>query len=406
MSSDLKSASSDNAHPADADVPSPLRTGWRAYEVYLSALIIFAASRAVVIAGVNLGKGSVRAADIVRTLDQATLQADNIWYYRLLHWDSRWFHAIVRGGYQFSGDPAAPSSVAFFPLYPLVAYVVKSLFSIDTDLVLLLVANIAALPVALLFTKFVRDEFGDRVALLSLGSLCFFPSSLFLSAGYSESLCLAFVLLSFICLRREKFVLAAVMAGLASGTRHIGIVVMPVILWEMWQRNALPWPRLLPRMALCGILAAWGLLAYMAFLGIKFGQPFAFATSQLVWNKGAWRGDTILERLLSSVMLLPFSHAYPEWIAVFLCFLALSIWSFWRLRSAVSLYALGSLMLPYFTLGITASAIRVGLMCFPAWIYVGILCERRLWLTISLIGILGGILLWEAALFSQWYFVG
>jgi hypothetical protein len=45
-------------------------------------------------------------------------------------------------------------------------------------------------------------------------------------------------------------------------------------------------------------------------------------------------------------------------------------------------------------------------MCFPAWIYVGILCERRLWLTISLIGILGGILLWEAALFSQWYFVG
>ncbi len=79
------------------------------------------------------------------------------------------------------------STVAFFPLYPLVAYVVKSLFSIDTDLALLLVANIAALAVALLFTKFVRDEFGDRVALLSLGSLCFFPSSLFLSAGYSES---------------------------------------------------------------------------------------------------------------------------------------------------------------------------------------------------------------------------
>ena len=100
-----------------------------------------------------------------------------------------------------------------------------------------MVANIAALAVALLFTKFVRDELGDRVALLSLGSLCFFPSSLFLSAGYSESLCLAFVLLSFICLRREKFVLAAVMAGLASGTRHIGIVVMPVILWEMWRRT-------------------------------------------------------------------------------------------------------------------------------------------------------------------------
>ncbi len=69
MSSDLKSASSVDAHPANADVPSPLRTGWRAYEVYLSALIIFAASRAVVVAGVNLGKSALRAADIVRTLD-------------------------------------------------------------------------------------------------------------------------------------------------------------------------------------------------------------------------------------------------------------------------------------------------------------------------------------------------
>jgi len=406
MSINPGSTSSADAILRSADLLPRMCKRWHAYEVYLSALVIFAASRAVVVAGVNLGMRRVRAADIVRTLDPAILQADNIWYYRLLHWDSQRFHAIAHDGYQYSGDPTVMSTVAFFPLYPLVAYVVKSLFSIDTDLALLLVANIAALAVALLFTKFVRDEFGDRVALLSLGSLCFFPSSLFLSAGYSESLCLAFVLLSFICLRREKFVLAAVMAGLASGTRHIGIVVMPVILWEMWQRNALPWPRLLPRMALCGFLAASGLLAYMAFLGIKFGQPLEFATGQLAWNKGAWRGDTIFERLLSSMTLAPFWHAYPEWIAVFLSFLALSLWSFRRLRLTLSLYALGSLMLPYFTLGITASAIRVGLMCFPAWICVGILCERRLWLTISLIGILGAILLWEAALFSQWYFVG
>ena len=406
MSSDLKSASSDDAHPANAEVPSPLRTGWRAYEVYLSALIIFAASRAVVVAGINLGKPTLRAADVVRTLDPATLQADNVWYYRLLHWDGGWYHAIVRDGYQFGGDPSVPSSVAFFPLYPLFAYAVKSLLRIDTDLALLIVANVAALAAALLFTKFVKDELGDRVALLSLGSLCFFPSSLFLSAGYSESLCLAFVLLSFILLRREKFVLAAVVAGLAAGTRSAGIVMMPVILWEMWWRNKLPWPRLLPRMVLCGFLAASGLLAYMAFLGIKFGQPLAFAASQLAWNKGAWRGDTIFERFLSVMTLAPFWHAYPEWIAVFLCFFALSIWSFRRLRFTVSLYAVGSLMLPYLTLGITGSMMRFGLMCFPAWMCVGILCERRLWLTISLIGILSGILLWEAALFSQWHFVG
>ena len=104
--------------------------------------------------------------------------------------------------------------------------------------------------------------------------------------------------------------------------------------------------------------------------------------------------------------LAPRRHAYLEWIAVFVSFLALSLWSFRRLRFAVSLYALGALMLPYLMLGITSSMMRFGLICFPAWMCVGILCERRLWLTISLLGILGAILLWEAALFSQWYFVG
>jgi hypothetical protein len=406
MSTNPGSISSADAILRSADLLPRMRTGWRAYEVYLSALIIFAASRAVVVAGVNLGKLTLRAADIVRTLDPATLQADNVWYYRLLHWDSGCYHAIVRDGYQFAGDPSVTSSVAFFPLYPLFTYAVKSLLRIDTDLALLIVANVAALAAALLFTKFVKDELGDRIALLSLGSLCFFPSSLFLSAGYSESLCLAFVLLSFILLRREKFVLAAVVAGLAAGTRSTGIVMLPVILWEVWWRNKLPWPRLLPRMVLCGLLAASGLLAYMAFLGIKFGQPLAFATSQFAWNPGTWRGDTIFERFLSSITLAPFWHAYPEWIAVFVSFLALSLWSFRRLRLTLSLYAVGSLMLPYLMLGITSSMIRFGLICFPAWMCVGILCERRLWLTISLIGILGAILLWESALFSQWYFVG
>ena len=406
MSINPGSTSSADVILRSADLLPRMRKRWHAYEVCLSALVIFAASRAVVVAGVNLGMRRVRAADIVRTLDPAILQADNVWYYRLLHWDSRWYHAIVHDGYQYGGDPSVPSSVAFFPLYPLIAYVVKSLLRIDADLALLIVANIAALAAALLFTKFVKDEFGDRIALLSLGSLCFFPSSLFLSAGYSESLCLAFVLLSFILLRRENFVLAAIAAGLVAATRSTGIVMLPVILWEMWRHNKLPWPRLLPRMALCGFLAASGLLAYMAFLDIKFGQPLAFATGQLAWNKGAWRGDTIFERLLSSMTLAPLRHAYLEWIAVFVSFLALSLWSFRRLRFAVSLYALGALMLPYLMLGITSSMMRFGLICFPAWMCVGILCERRLWLTISLLGILGAILLWEAALFSQWYFVG
>jgi hypothetical protein len=88
----------------------------------------------------------------------------------------------------------------------------------------------------------------------------------------------------------------------------------------------------------------------------------------------------------------------------FLCFLALTIWSFRRLPFAVSLYGLGTLALPYLALGIMVN--RYVLVCFPVFMCMAILCEGRPWLVSALIGIFAALLLQNAALFSQWYWVG
>jgi hypothetical protein len=371
------------------------RDRWRAYDVYLSALLIFAASRLVVVVGINLGKLLVRVPDPMKW------DAGPAWYDRLLRWDTGWYASIVADGYRYSDDGSIPSSTVFYPLYPLAAYAVKSLFGVDHFMALLLVANVASLIVALLLTKFVRDELGDEIALWSLAFFCFFPSALFLSAGYSEALFLLFVLLSFILLVRQKFALAAALAGLSLATRSIGIVMIPVILWEMGHRSVLPWSRLLPRMAVCGALAASGLLAYLAYLGIEFGHPLAFATGQ-----AAWHGGSFLDRFVSGLTLASFRHTNLRIAGWFVCFVILTIWSFGRLRSAVSLYGLGALALPYFTLGITDSMNRFVLVCFPALVCLGILCRGRPWLGNALVGIFAALLLQTAALFSQWYWVG
>jgi hypothetical protein len=372
-----------------------LRERWRAYDVYLSALLIFAASRLVVVVGVNFG------ALLVRTPDPKKWDAGLGWFDGLLRWDSGWYATIVSNGYRYSDDASVQGPTVFYPLYPLVSYAVKSLFGINHFIALLLVANVAALAAALLLTKFIKDELGGEIALLSLAFFCFFPSSLFLSAGYTESLYLVFVLLSFILLARERFVPAAVLAGLSLATRATGIVMIPVILWEMIRRNTLPWPRPLARMALCGVLAASGLLIYMAYLGIAFGHPLAFATGQ-----AGWYDRTLLARFLSALTLEPFQHASIRTAGWFLCFLALTIWSFRRLPSAVSLYGLGALALPYFTLGITDSMNRFVLVCFPAFMAMAILCKGRPWLAGALIGIFAALLFQTTALFSQWYWVG
>jgi hypothetical protein len=229
---------------------------------------------------------------------------------------------------------------------------------------------------------------------------------MFLSAGYTESLCLLFILLSFVLLNRERFLFAAAMAGLSSATRAIGIVMMPAILYEIWRRNSQTWPRLLFKMALCGLFVASGQLAYMAYLGIEFGHPMAFTASV-----ATWRNESLLD--LSAIPLRPpYSSSHVVGLAryvltaLFVGFLALTVWSFWRLRVTVALYGLGSLMLPYFALGIKGATNRYVLMCFPAFMCVGLLCKGRMWLAISLIGISAALLLCQTALFSQWYFVG
>jgi hypothetical protein len=372
------------------------RTGekWRAYEIYLYALLIFAASRLVVIVGIDFGKS------LVANPDPNRWEAGSAWYDRLLRWDSEWYAGIVSHGYRYSNDTSVEGPTVFYPLYPLATYAIKSLFGIDDLVALLLVANIAALVAALLLTKFVKDELGDETALLSLSFFCFFPSSLFLSAGYTESLYLVFVLLSFILMSREKFLPAAAMAGLSLATRPTGIAMLPVILWEMARVNTRPWPRLLLQMALCGLLAASGLLVYMAYLGIAFGHPLAFVTLQAAWHDG-----TFLDRFVAAVTLADFRHSNWWPAGWFLCFLALSLWSFRRLRFALSLYALGALAVPYLTLGITDSMIRYVLVCFPAFMCMGLLCKGRPWLAIAIIAIFSALLLQTAAMFSQWYWV-
>jgi hypothetical protein len=147
-----------------------------AYYLYCAAVLIFAASRTVVIIGVIFGKLLVAA-------PRATWDAGGAWYYRLLRWDSGWYASVMESGYASAGNALEQTNVAFYPLYPLVSPAVKWLFGVDQWVALLTVANIAAVVAVFLMTKFVKDELGSDIALLSVPLFSFFPSSLFLAAG-------------------------------------------------------------------------------------------------------------------------------------------------------------------------------------------------------------------------------
>jgi Gpi18-like mannosyltransferase len=372
---------------------------------YLRALAIYLCSRLVVFLGVVFGKANI-------TLGNDTWLGGDQWYHRLLRWDSEWYKIIASEGYKYDGDPGLRQTVVFYPLYSTLCRLVSEVLRIELVDAMLLVANLAAVTAVLLLFKLVRERFGDRNALATVAMISFFPSSVFLSAGYTESLALLLMVSFFLAVARERFFAAAVLAGLAVATRSSGIVLFPVLLWELWRCRS-PRRFLIEAVPL-SIIATSGLWLYMIYLGYAFGHPMAFADGQAAFHEKT----TMSERLVSALTLQPFGKlnltdvspaGLDQWFTLlFIGLIACS--GLIGISRGMTLFSALVLALPYLTLGggpagFTSMA-RFNIVSFPLFIALALLTDRRRWLVPGIVGIFGGLLLIYAALFAQWQWIG
>lgn len=372
--------------------PSPALSG--SVRFYANALGIFIVSRLIVVAAVRFGT--------LLTFDQThKWYGGDAWYYRLARWDTGWYATIVDQGYRYSSSPTDQGSVNFFPLYPLSASAVKAIFGVDSLVALLIVANISSIFAVLLLAKLAKSELGEQTATIAVTFFCLYPSSIFLSAGYSEPLCLTFVLLALVAMAQERFALSAIAAGIATAARHTSIVLLPVMLVEIWRASRPFSIRSLPKIAICALLATSGLLAYMTYLWINFDAPLAFIDAQRGWSHG-----TISDRLVAAATLRPFRVGELRNISEFLAFFVLSLVSFRCLRLSLALYGLAVVLMAYCLDGISPSSGRYLLMCVPAFMCIASICEKRTWLITPTAALGAALLFRKAALFSQWHWEG
>ena len=202
--------------------------------------------------------------------------------------DGHHYRRIVTRGYEWNRAPYTRddlTSVVFFPAYPLIARWLHSLTQLPPIASLMLVSNLSCLAAAWVWSGYVAARSGDDnkgVAFEATLWLLLSPMSLFFRICYSESL---FVLLLAVWLygaqRRWSFGALAILAGAASGTRSVGIVLLPVFVWHLWQSTENR--REFLRALLWIPVAVWGLLAYMAYLAVTFHDPVAFAHGQSEW---------------------------------------------------------------------------------------------------------------------------
>jgi Gpi18-like mannosyltransferase len=372
---------------------------------YFKALAIYLCSRLVIFFGVAFGQAYV-------PLGHDISLGGFRWYHRLLRWDSEWYKIIASEGYRYDGDPGSYQTVVFYPLYPTLCRLGSEIFRIELVDSMLLVANLAAVAAVLMLFKLVRESFGEHVALTTVAMISFFPASIFLSAGYTESLALLLMVSFFLAVARQRFLAAALLAGLAVATRSSGIVLCPVLLWELWRART-PRRFLIEAVPL-SIIATSGLWLYMIYLGVAFDHPMAFVEGQAAFHENT----DMSTRLLSALTLEPFGKinladmspaGLDQWFTLLFIALIVGSW-FSGISRGMTLFAAMLLALPYLTLtggpaGFTSMA-RFNIVSFPLFIVMALVTDRWRWAIPAIVGIFGSLLSMYAALFAQWQWVG
>ena len=330
----------------------------------------------------------------------------------VVRWDAIWYLHIAEHGYPHVTE------AAYFPGYPLliaaVAWVTRS--TVIAAALISLVAFFAALVALHRLTEL---ELGVGAARRAVVLIAFFPTAVFFSAGYTESLFLALSVGVLLAARRERWALAGVLGALAAATRSAGVLlIVPAALMYAEAR-----PRGDARRDRRRGEAAWlllipvGLGAYLLASQLILGDALATASAQDHFHRefagpfsGVWRGFGESGHALDAITGGHASAAALRKLALLgtvLAALGATVGVFRRLGAAYGSYAVLALAAGLSTPQVghpLSSSPRYLLAAFPLFMWLGARLEdRRAFLGVAAVFAIG--LAYCSALFATWHFV-
>lgn len=235
-------------------------------------------------------------------------------------WDGGWFLKIADHGYpdglRFAGD--STSAWAFLPLYPML---VAALHAVGIPLGAAAVGLNVVLGagVAVLLARLAEEVVGEPAASRAVVLFWFFPGSAALSLAYSEALFLLLVCGALLGLVRRQWVLAGALTALAGATRAAALALMLACAVAAVLTVVRGGPR---RALLAPLLAPLGLLAFLAYGGLRTGDRLIWRRAQDDWDqstdfglrlagsirqelfRGGENGDTWVLTIVSGLLLL------------------------------------------------------------------------------------------------------
>ena len=320
-------------------------------------------------------------------------------------WDAEHYLGIAKLGY--SG-----TEPAFFPLYPLLIRIVGVLTG--SHLIAgLLVSNAASFLGLLYLYKLVEHEYNRHVAQRATFYIAIFPTAIFFSTVYSESLFLFLTVAAFYYVRERRWLTAGVFGFFAALTRSEGVLLaVPFFIeWIVAAREGgreyfkYTWSNVVqPYLGMA--LVPLGLGCYMAYLWAINGDPLRFSHVQKHWGRHfapPW------DSLINTVNKIAHAHAGQtianqsfELLATLLMIVVLIVGAR-RLRLSYTVYMALSVLVPMCTASLMSMP-RFALVLFPMFALFGLWGGRQGWnnayvaFSLPLLGLF-------TVLFADWYWV-
>jgi Gpi18-like mannosyltransferase len=261
-------------------------------------------------------------------------------------WDGEWYQKVVIHGYEYANDGKA-HNIAFFPLFPLVIRGVMTL-GLRFEVAGTLVSNLAFLGSLLLVYVWVEECHGREAARWTTAALAWCPFSLYGTVIYTEGL---FMLLSAAALRafeKRHYVWVALWGALASATRLTGAMLTPAFVIVAWRERRGAICASQQRFAIAyiaGLATSVGLLLFMAYCGLRFGDPLAFLHAEGGWGRAtgfAWQGwlEVLRKVAIGSIDSTTGTLKDPTHLVLFVG-ICVSAFLLWHFRQAIGSIKVG-----------------------------------------------------------------
>ncbi|WP_043614968.1 mannosyltransferase family protein [Nonomuraea candida] len=314
-------------------------------------------------------------------------------------WDATLFITIAQYGYD--GEPGRPPDdglPAFFPGLPAALRLVHLVVP-DWAAAGLLISLVSGAVAMVALARLAEVEGAD--GWMAVLALVLFPMAVFLAAGYSESLFLAFAVPAWLAARQGNWPSAVLLAAGASCVRITGLFLAVALVVEYVTR------REPVRRAGLLVVPFVPLVAYSMYQYRRTGDWLAWKHAQEAgWGRDfAWPWEAWATTWRSALGSDDFAVAFRMEIAGAVVVVAGLAWLLALRRWSEAVYT-GAQALALMTSAYYLSIPRSLLLWFPLWVLVARVATGRTWVIVLYALISGPLMLVNAARFLSGAWAG